>query len=438
MHQTLNESPEAGGESAMNDGITPRISATSGITTLNEAARQPVQSSRSLGASLQSPAPTEKSPAARRSSFVDTFSLARSCLEANGIVDEVEEDVQGSTSKPGLTLEQTLASASDDCLESILDLGYDRARHLFITFAETIYPIYPCVDLQSAEVVLDAVFGRSASHTSEPASITLTKIDVLKALLGLTLLIEDDKTSPLARHLQRYVDWSVEKALMGRGPNIDDVSMAALMGLYCFHKSEHVKAWRLISLASRICFELGFHHAAEEAQKTVDTPGSFSPRELFCCVYVLDRTFSFATDLPHTTKDEDIDERCFDLGTSSPFLVVTMEYTRLNAEILGLTKASTKTVAESRQQKEYLDYKLQRLRDQFRDLTAAARSTPLPSNPWNPLQNEVLMNDLETFLEIRICHSRILLRKPLLHSYKGDRDKTAAAALCIQRSADFG
>ncbi|PNP78507.1 hypothetical protein FNYG_08137 [Fusarium nygamai] len=211
------------------DAVTPRISATSGITTLNEAARQPVQTSRSLGASLQSPAPTEKSPTARRSSFVDTFSLARSCLEANGIVDEVEEDVQGSTSKPGLTLEQSLASASDDCLESILDLGYDRARHLFITFAETIYPIYLCVNLQSAEAVLDAVFGRSASHTSEPASMILTKIDVLKALLGLTLLIEDDRTSPLARHLQRYIDWSVEKALMGRGPTIDDVSMAALM-----------------------------------------------------------------------------------------------------------------------------------------------------------------------------------------------------------------
>ncbi|QGI67635.1 hypothetical protein CEK26_011588 [Fusarium fujikuroi] len=42
------------------------------------------------------------------------------------------------------------------------------------------------------------------------------------------------------------------------------------------------------------------------------------------------------------------------------------------------------------------------------------------------------MNDLETFLEIRICHSRILLRKPLLRLYKGDREKTAAAAVCMQ------
>ncbi|KAF5547721.1 hypothetical protein FMEXI_5047 [Fusarium mexicanum] len=417
---------------ATEDGVTPHISATSGGVTLNETARQPAQTSINPGASLRSPATTERSPTARRSSFVDTFSLARSCLEANGIVDQVEKQVHGSTSKPCLTSEQTLVSAGDDCLEPILELGYEKARHLFITFAETIYPIYPCLDLHSTEMVLDAVFGRSASHTSQPTSISLTRIDVLKTLLGLTLLIEDDNGSPLARHLQRYVDWSVEKALMSRGPTIDDVVMATLMGLYSFHKSEHMKAWRLVSLASRTCFELGLHRAPEEAQETAEVPGSFSPRQLFCCVYVLDRTFSFATDLPHTTKDEDIDEKCFDLGTSAPFLVVNMEYTRLNSEILGLLKGSTKSVAEGRQQKEYLDFKIQRLRDQFRDLTAAARSTALPSHPWDPLQNEALMNDLETFLEIRICHSRILLRKPLLHSYKGDRDRTAAAAVCIQ------
>ncbi|KAF4434144.1 hypothetical protein FACUT_7996 [Fusarium acutatum] len=432
------------------DGATPHVSATSGSTVLNEAARQPAQTSNNLGASLQSPAATDRSPAARRSSFVETFSLARSCLEANGIVDEVEKDVQSSPSKPCLTLEQCLAYASDDCLESVLALSYERARHLFINFAETIYPIYPCVDLQSTEVVLDAVFERSADHPSQPASITLTKIDVLKAILGLTLLIEDDNTSPLARHLQRYVDWSVEKVIMGGGPDIDDVTMATLMSLYFFHKSEHMKAWRLICLASRTCFELGFHQAPDGAQNTTQAARSFSTQELFCCVYVLDRTFSFATDLPHTTKDEDIDEKCFDLvsqvdldpvglnlltrskGISAPFLVVTMEYTRLNSEIIGLLKPSAKTVAEGRRHKEYLDYKVQRLRDQFRDLTVTTRSTALPSRPWDPLQNEVLMHDLETFLEVRICHARILLRKPLLHSYKGDREKTAAAAVCIQ------
>ncbi|KAG4253139.1 hypothetical protein FPRO03_07099 [Fusarium proliferatum] len=399
------------------DVATPQIFATSGGPTSNEASRLPAQPGNNIGASLQSPAATEKSPTARRSSFVDTFSLARSCLEANGIVDQAEKDVQGSTNKPCLTLEQSLTSAKDDCLESVLELGYDRARSLFITFAETIYPIYPCVDLQSTEQVLGAVLGRSAGHTPKPVSITLTKIDILKAVLGLTLLIEDDKTSPLARYLQRCIDWSVEKVIIGKGPDIDDVTMAALMALYFFHKSEHKKAWRLTSLASRLCFELCLHQTPEETEKAVE---------------ISDRTFSFATDLPHTTKDEDIDESCFDLGTSSPFLVVNMEYTRLNSEILGLLKASAKSVAESRQQKEYLDYRIQRLRDQFRDLTAASRSTALPNNPWDPLQNEVLMNDLETFVEIRICHSRILLRKPLLRSYKGDREKTAAAAVCIQ------
>ena len=211
------------------DGATPRISVTSGGATSSEASRLPARTSNSLSASLQSPAATDRSPTARRSSFVDTFSLARSCLETNGIVDQVEKDVQGPTSKPCLTLEQSLASASDDCLESILELGYDKARQLFITFAQTIYPVYPCVDLHSAEPVLDAVFGRSAHHTTQLPSVNLTKVDILKTLLGLTLLVENDSTSPLARHLQRYVDWSVEKLVMGKGPDTEDVVMATLM-----------------------------------------------------------------------------------------------------------------------------------------------------------------------------------------------------------------
>ncbi|KLO98710.1 uncharacterized protein Y057_6758 [Fusarium fujikuroi] len=129
------------------DGATPRMSATSGTAALNETPHVPAQTGNNLGASLQSPAATDRSPTARCSSFVETFSLVRLCLEANGIVDEAEKDVQSSPSKPCLTLEQCLASASEDCLESVLDLGYERARQVFIKFAESIYPIYLCVDI---------------------------------------------------------------------------------------------------------------------------------------------------------------------------------------------------------------------------------------------------------------------------------------------------
>ncbi|QGI67636.1 hypothetical protein CEK26_011589 [Fusarium fujikuroi] len=179
---------------------------------------------------------------------------------------------------------------------------------------------------------------------------------------------------------------------MGRDPTIDDVTMAALMiaskltaceqkSLYFFHKSEHTKAWRLTSLASRICFELCLHQAPEEAQKAVETSGSFSPRMLFCCVYVLDRTFSFATDLPHTTKDEDIDERCFDL---QGYLVsIPSREHGIYAPQFGDTR--TVEVFDQERCRKSITKRIQRLRDQFRDLTAALRSTTLPSNPWDPL-----------------------------------------------------
>ncbi|KAH7231595.1 uncharacterized protein BKA55DRAFT_667378 [Fusarium redolens] len=375
---------------AAEDVIAPCASADSMSLALNEPSRH--SHSGSLNSSPPSsgvPVSDGKSPAARRSSFVDTFNLAKSCLEANGIVRPAEkDDVQGPNRAQSLVLEKPLAFMFEDCAESILELEYDRARRLFSTFVDTIYPIYPC---------------------SPPISVT--KVDILKALLGLTLLVEDDTTSPLARHLQRHVDWTVEKLVTGTGPDMDDIVMATLMSLYFFHKSEHMKAWQLIGLASRACYELGLHQASDETQSCAQAPSSLFLKELFWSIYILDRTISFATDLPYTTKDEDIDERCFDLGTSAPFLMVIIEYTRLTSEIIGLSKPSAKSAVENRQHKEYLDYK-------------------------NSLQDGELMDDLETFTAVGANHARMMLRKPLLHSYLGDREKQQAAAFSIERARD--
>ncbi|KAF9768163.1 hypothetical protein IL306_014560 [Fusarium sp. DS 682] len=319
---------------------------------LNEPSRH--SPSGSLNSSLPSsgvPVSDGKSPAARRSSFVNTFNLAKSCLEANGIVRPAEkDDLQGPNRAQSLVLEKPLAFMFEDCVESILELEYDRARRLFSTFADTIYPIYPCVDLDSAGWLLDALFGRATregnNHTSQSPPINVTKVDILKALLGLTLLVEDDTTSPLGRHIQRHVDWTVEKLVTGTGPDTDDIVMATLM------------------------------------------------------------------------------------GASAPFLTVTIEYTRLASEITGSLKPSAKSAVENRQRKEYLDYKVQCLRDKFRDLTAIAQSSD------SSHQDSVLMDDLETFLAVRVNHARMMLRKPLLHSYLGDREKQQAAAVSIECAKD--
>lgn len=195
------------------------------------------QTNGSLNASLQSPGAHTNNGIpfpVRRSSFAHTFNLAKSCLEANGVVEPAEQNVQeGSNTAARVAIEQPLASDFHHYAEPILHLGYDRARQIFSTFSRTIHPIYPCVDLSAAGWLLDALFGSSTekkiNETSQPPPVSLTRIDILKALLGLTLLVEGDDTSPLALHLQRYIDWTVEKLVMGRGPDIDDIVMATLM-----------------------------------------------------------------------------------------------------------------------------------------------------------------------------------------------------------------
>lgn len=198
------------------------------------------QTNGSLTASFESPGVHANNGMpfpVRRSSFTHTFNLAKSCLEANGVVEPAEQNVEeGSNTAARLTIEQPLASDFHHYAEPVLYLGYDRARQIFSTFSRTIHPIYPCVDLSAAGWLLDALFGCSTekkiNETSQPPRISLTRIDILKALLGLTLLVEGDDTSPLALHLQRYIDWKVEKLVMGRGPDVDDIVMATLMVRY--------------------------------------------------------------------------------------------------------------------------------------------------------------------------------------------------------------
>lgn len=70
-----------------------------------------------------------------------------------------------------------------------------------------------------------------------------------------------------------------------------------------------IKAWRLIGVAAKICFELGLHQAPVEVtppEKHVIC--SFTQR-LFCCVYVWDHRCAFATGLPFTMQVADIHEK---------------------------------------------------------------------------------------------------------------------------------
>jgi hypothetical protein len=69
------------------------------------------------------------------------------------------------------------------------------------------------------------------------------------------------------------------------------------------------KAWRLIGVAAKTCFELGLHLAPVEVPPPEKhATGSFTQR-LFCCVYVWDHRCAFITGLPFTMQVADIHEK---------------------------------------------------------------------------------------------------------------------------------
>jgi hypothetical protein len=119
--------------------------------------------------------------------------------------------------------------------EPILELGFEKATNALSDFVAMFYPLYPCVDLSDVQDHLTYLFMVSADEIgdqnllSKQTSITPTSIDIIKAVLGISMLMNGYGDTPLALHLPRYLDWSVENLVIGTSPEVHDVVMAMLM-----------------------------------------------------------------------------------------------------------------------------------------------------------------------------------------------------------------
>lgn len=58
-------------------------------------------------------------------------------------------------------------------------------------------------------------------------------------------------------------------------------------------------AWRKVSIAAKLCYELELHRSIERHPPWVT--------RLFWCIYVLDKRLSFMVSLPFTLHDADIE-----------------------------------------------------------------------------------------------------------------------------------
>lgn len=178
-------------------------------------------------------------------SFVHTLSIARSLLEAEGVVQPETQRVEQAPEvvrryAGGYFRTSEFAYSAGP----ILDLGFEKVSSAFSEFVQTIYPLYPCIDIAAVSSHLTAIFLHSADQMADPEtdSLTIMDIDILKAVVGVSLLVNGRESSPLAIHLPRYLDWSLQKFLMGSGPQAQDIVLTVLLvplPIFCEHWPFH-------------------------------------------------------------------------------------------------------------------------------------------------------------------------------------------------------
>lgn len=80
-----------------------------------------------------------------------------------------------------------------------------------------------------------------------------------------------------------------------------------LKSIYHFRRDNVTLAWRKIGAAAKLCLELGLHRLSDSVLED-STRVHFSwETNMFWCVYVLDRRYSFMANLPFALQDRDID-----------------------------------------------------------------------------------------------------------------------------------
>ena len=173
-------------------------------------------------------------------SFVNTLNIAKTVLEANGVISlpsEIDEDCE--VNEPIIDQDHICPVLSEVVQSSqpILRLGYDRTMELLAVFESEINIAYPCVVFEAVKKNLDQLFNtasasssnQNTSHKDNYHELTLIDVDILKAIMAISLLNQGEDENTLAADLEDHLTWSVATHMSLERPEIGDVIMAVLL-----------------------------------------------------------------------------------------------------------------------------------------------------------------------------------------------------------------
>lgn len=164
--------------------------------------------------------------------FVDSLNLARSVLEERGILStsDCNQDHQ-----PTITDSSQPTDATIVVLQSarpVLDVGHEKVRQYITSFIREVYPIYPCIDAELAIKEVDALFAMAspaAQHRIGEIEVDLIDVDIMKAVLAISMLTQGNDQCSLSSDLEGQLLWSVDGSINQERPQIEDITVATLL-----------------------------------------------------------------------------------------------------------------------------------------------------------------------------------------------------------------
>ncbi|KAF5255755.1 hypothetical protein FOXYS1_13811 [Fusarium oxysporum] len=299
--------------------------------------------------------------------FLHSLSTAKFILEEAGVLAIDDTSTNGTDDLPILD-----AVDSDENLATILratqpllEVGQDSVLQYNESFKETVYPIYPCIDLEVAQKTLNAFFtAPSPSHPArlEDIAVDLVDIEIIKAVVAIGMLVTESADKPLRSDLEGHLIWNTDIVMRRDRALIEDIIMSILL---------FVKAWRMMNFASQLALERGINGARTHGDCNESSSFVEFLQRLTACICDLHMRCSLFTSFPGSLQLHDlgVDD---DIRNLHPYLSATLKLNRIQTELSELLSAGSREHNHSaKAANERLDYLNFRVKTMEEHITCA-------------------------------------------------------------------
>ncbi|OKL61995.1 hypothetical protein UA08_02541 [Talaromyces atroroseus] len=269
-------------------------------------------------------------------------------LDETQASDNVQISVSNSPS--AVPPEEEQGNISISSTNPLLSLAETDVLRLVDIYEEAAGLMYPVVDLESIrEYIVDFYrqhLDGSADHLCAPQNgneawwFSARDSEVLKIVLALALISESNGKSELGNVLAANVENNFASTRT-QVPEVDmkELIILTLVALYHSFRDDDVLAWRTIGLAARGAVQMGLHRYDTWLRTGGIFPGDLERSwaiNLFWCIYVFDKEFSFETGLPFAMRDSEMDATLPEPTHNHTYLRCMISYCRVGGKIWDL------------------------------------------------------------------------------------------------------